>query len=485
MLINRLRRDEQGAALVLVALTMVVLLGMTAFVVDIGRGQNERRSSVTAADGATLGGIQYIRSSHSVAQNEAMELARQSLPATYTDAEWAASWAPAAAPANGCPASAPAGYQFAPNTKCMMFNTAGSRMRVRIPNQIIETAFAGVLGVDELKTSAMAEAEIDIPGFGGVLPFGLPFKGPGGGEACLKDSSGGHAIPPCDGPDGGNFGYLDSPQYGNTGMGTSTRCTGSTNEVLRQNIIVGIDHILDEYTGPGPYVDPTPSATARYDQCFNSAPNTLNHETGSKSNHFDYGLVRADDELGHPARLRQGAWPKRSVTGVQLDDKPLWEFIPNTTIVGAPASCQRSAFTANPTKAQLLTCFTDYNATGTAPLFTADTVDPGDGVYDIQLSPRFAFVPEFHSTNVDSGSSHSYTVNRFRPIFIQTVFFGCKGGDKCNVIFNPGESLAGTGGEGDAESMSVMLFKDSMLPASILANGPGGSLGAYRASLIR
>jgi len=54
----RLRRDERGAVLVIVALSLVVLLGMLALVVDLGRAVAVRRAMVNASDSAALAAAQ-------------------------------------------------------------------------------------------------------------------------------------------------------------------------------------------------------------------------------------------------------------------------------------------------------------------------------------------------------------------------------------------------------------------------------------------
>jgi hypothetical protein len=503
MLSNR-RNDERGAALIMVALTMVVLLGITAFVVDLGMGYNERRASQTSADAAALGGIQYIGISQAKATEEAIEVARESLRATYSDSDWDAQWATSAAPANGCPAALPSGYAtFGPGTRCVMFNAANTRMRVRIPDQIIETAFGKVLGVNQLKAAAEAVAEVGQPGQGGVLPLGvLSTLGGNAQEICLKVGSG-HMPWPCDeGNDNGNFGYVGAYIYGNSQFGTVETCSGHPGERLQTNIMVGIDHMLDEWQGPEENPSEIPEA-ARSEGCFIQRPNELPKDTGNTPLQFHGAIISLDNAPyapGTPARLRQGDYPKRTITGRQVDNKPLWEFIdPTLTSATIPATCVSSSFTgANASKTHLYNndplvpdCFTDYNAGGyTVPLFTRDDINPGDGIYDIQLSPRFAFVPEFWDSD---WASDPFLLKRFRPVFLQTVFIKCTGSalSDCAVVFNPGESAGVPPGGGadnssnKAEAMSAMLFNTTMLPPSILSNGPGGSLGAARVGLIK
>jgi hypothetical protein len=489
-------RDESGGALVLVSLTMVVMLSFTAFVADLGPVYVERRLAQTAADAAVLAGAQSLGQGPMVAAQEAMELARENLRIQYSDAEWAALWAP-----GSCPAP-PAGYAvpaaIAGTTDCIALNSGGTRMWVRIPDQVLAASFSRVIGVEELRTSAAAEAQIDYVPTSPVLPFGVPLTAGDSGEACLKTSPDGMAdyTAPCNGSSSGNFGYLNSPTYGNAFYNTPRQCTGDTTHRAVNNIIMGIDHPLDEYRGPteSPY---EPDEAQRFDECDVPAPNTMYVKTGNMSNSvLDNGLVDGEDYAGGPGRLVPRVdlgWAKRRVTHVWLENKPLWEFIdPSlTTADGIPGECLRSTFdplTGNPTKQHMAECLAAYNSGGhTTPLFTADTVNPGDGVYDIQLSRRFSFLPEFWDATFGSGSSEPHAIKRFRAAFLQTVYFGCDG-TGCDIVFNPGEG--GTTAIGNpsqkTDALTAFLFKDSMLPASVIASGPGSAGGTVRhVSLIR
>ncbi len=59
-LTRRLRRDEQGALVVVLAAFITVILGMAALVVDVGSVLDERRQLQNGADAAALGAAQYI-----------------------------------------------------------------------------------------------------------------------------------------------------------------------------------------------------------------------------------------------------------------------------------------------------------------------------------------------------------------------------------------------------------------------------------------
>jgi len=66
MRVTRLRDDESGAVLVFVAVCLVVLLGMTALTVDLGRAVAIKRDMVNAADAAALAGADVCATEGSV-----------------------------------------------------------------------------------------------------------------------------------------------------------------------------------------------------------------------------------------------------------------------------------------------------------------------------------------------------------------------------------------------------------------------------------
>lgn len=58
--LHRLRRDESGASIVMVALSLTLLLLFAAVAIDAaGLGYNERRQDQSAADVAALAAVQY------------------------------------------------------------------------------------------------------------------------------------------------------------------------------------------------------------------------------------------------------------------------------------------------------------------------------------------------------------------------------------------------------------------------------------------
>jgi hypothetical protein len=95
-----------------------------------------------------------------------------------------------------------------------------TKIRVKLPQQVIQAAFGQFANVKTLSTHAEAEATISPVGTSGVLPFPVN-AATGSGNVCLFTPPNGKPAAPCDGSTSGNFGYLASPTVGNSQMGTN------------------------------------------------------------------------------------------------------------------------------------------------------------------------------------------------------------------------------------------------------------------------
>lgn len=86
--------------------------------------------------------------------------------------------------------------------------------------------------------------------------------------------------------------------------------------------------------------------------------------------------------------------------------------------------------------AALATCIADYVAGGyTVPVFSANTaniVDQGLPIFDIQESPRFIYVPQVLEPTPVNGRK-TYHIKRFRAAFIQRT-----GDNNSPSYFEPG-----------------------------------------------
>ena len=120
------------------------------------------------------------------------------------------------------------------------------------------------------------------------------------------------------------------------------------------------------------------------------------------------------------------------------------------------------------------------NGTDYGSLFDRDT--NSDGTYDIELSDRFAWVPESDldlnetdgstGNNCENGSNCDWDIKRFRPVYIGAMYF-----DKHS--WYPGEAVFGSGNSTKVEAFSVWVFdydetgyNANMLPQSIIDSGP-------------
>ena len=466
---GRLRRDESGATLVLVTIALVVLLGISALTLDLGIGHVEQRRLQNGADAGALGAAQdlpKLAGSTAPAVTDAENLAGQNLPNHLLD------WSSIAL----CPG---AKLPKPSSSPCVTFSNDFTQIRVWIPRQTMKTLFAGILGFSSLSTKKAATAEVNVVGGGSGLE---PFMMPGNfteGAFCLDSGGKGNSTQPCSGPITGNFGLLDF-----------SSCTG--NNSLDDNIALGADHFysLQALQGVGDIPD----------DCTQPGPNTVAPDTGNKTGQETPAMTGAGPFAdGGPGRLQRspsdgGDFSPNWETSVGLDNRPLWEFIPDTTLSGVPDHCQRATFTnllnSTPSAQQELTmnwaldrCIFEYTCGYTdtttgpldpvfnnaavhydctpgtgkragapipacggtrcrAPLFTANT-NPnsvsGLDVVDLVQSPRFVYVPQVWQTTPNNGNGGPpYEIKAFRAVFIQRT------GKNNGPYFEPGPWNSGS-----------------------------------------
>jgi hypothetical protein len=427
----RTRHDESGAVLVVTVMVLVVLLGLAALVLDLGLAHGQRRSMQNAADAAALGAAQNLAGSDpSSAASTATALGDQNLPSRTI--VW-----------NACTGDTlPAGFLIAAaSPNCVSFNRTFDQVRVRIPKQSFPSLFGGILGIKSLSTSTVAIAGLHAVGNGALLPFAMngAFTS---GDYCLDSGGTGNSVAPCDGPTTGNFGVLDF-----------AGCM--TNQTLEDNMAVGADHLYG--------TNPTGTLADIPDDCSQPRPNTVSTNPGNNVGPETSGLLSSPAVAdGNPARLQRvppncsafsPAWETVAAScgnAGAIDNRPLWEFIPDTTLPGVPNSCQRATFDsllaalgAAPADQQraamhsaLLTCVQDYVQSGsTAPVFSAVTgsvVDDGLPLFDLQESPRFTFVPQMIETIPGTGRT-TYRIRAFRAVFLQRT-----GQNNSTSYFEPG-----------------------------------------------
>lgn len=480
-------RDERGATAIVIAFTLFVLIGFAAIAVDLALGFNERRQDQTAADIGVMAGAVDTLASNATIRDQILDFTRRNVIATYTDANWQARWEACADPErldlnasgfNFVPVAAPAGWSVG-TLDCISID-GGGFVRVNLPELEFSTTFGKLMGISELQTSADAIARIASRG-GGILPFGLLAGTGDGTHVCLRDGTG-QAEEPCDGPDAGNFGAIESPHYGTQPDGPAQNCTGSPKkDLLAVNIARGIDHrVVEDKDGS--------TSNENRDTCnvmdAGNAPDTLNTFTGL-SNGLIEGLATGPVPGGYTPRLQQGSNPKRNIYGTNLDDKPLWEYLDpaviSTSGYDVPAQCERSTFNNS--------LYPDFDWDGDGTLDRPESWEHLDDClnayvngqaghpapYTAQLflpsleeSPRFAYVPQFHENSWGPGNAWQHIKN-FKATWIQATWWK-KGGDI--TVFHPGEEgTFKSKKKYDLIQLSGIVFPDATLPTELRGFG--------------
>lgn len=467
---------DRGAAAILIALSLIVLMGMAAIAIDIAALTNERRQDQSAADVGSLAAVQFANlatgtgtcagmSGENLARCNGAKEAMAVVNATL-DNPSAAAWATAAE----C-AGQPAGYTPAPQTSCVAFNANLQRAWVRVPTIEVQTTFGRVLGATQLSTSADAIAVTsNVGGRHLLLPFLTPGSYAGGEYNCLK-TSGNPDWGACeDLPATGNFGSADFFLYSNEQLGTAQQCTGMTNARLVSNIARGIDHPLS--------VHPTGTGSGREDgaSCpvFSAEPNMAQAEPGVASN-LDDGLTRGGSSLSttgaYDGRIEQapGGYQVRNSQGgnpaTLLDNTPLWSLL----IPGLTGPCNA---VGNP--AQMQTCIAWAKSTNTVIFENS-----------IAQAKRFAFTPLMWETDF-SNPSTVYHIRDFLPVYLDTTYYGCNN-NGCTIQHTPGVPDSGScpdlggsitcgtpgGGNTGLNAVTSYILSRAILPEIARAPYPG------------
>lgn len=456
------RLGDRGASAVLIAFAMLLLLGMAAVAVDLGLGFNERRQSQTAADISVMAGaVEVVQGSdQETIVTEILAYARDNLHAKYANSEWQSAWQSCTdperlgfdvgigTPVDFQPMDAPAAWGGG-DLDCI--SHVSSYLRVRIPDQFVQTSFARVIGTDQITTHADAVAKIQQVGQNAiVVPFGIPGTA-SNGEICLKSSGSGTAFPPCQGPSAGGFGEIDSEFFGDFFGAPDCGNPGATE--LAQNVALGIDHALTQWPNnegvvlgsphPGDFGAGGVSSyeDIGFDACkiedgavvpeFDdhvTPPNTMRVGTGFSPQPIEDGLISNMDFSGQPSRLQQGSNSTRDIrdkgTTYQLDNKGLWDYLNPSN--GIAAECDGSTYsglTIDEKIARMHTCLSNYS--GSTKIFTNDLDD----------SPRLVWAPQYWHAPSTSGLSWQ-PIYEFRLVFVAGSYFNCSSGS-CDFYFYP------------------------------------------------
>jgi hypothetical protein len=441
--------DERGAVLPIVGLLIVVLIVFAAFTVDLGAAWSQQTRNQSAADAGVLAGAVGVldgEGSNPLIIANVMDFVDSNLDPDVLASEWSACTDPEVDNGNFAPLDGSV-------TACISLSVgteSRSRiLRVNLPERNVETSFAKVIGVDTLATSGFAEAEVFQAEGGGVLPFVVPSDN--SLEYCIGDVPGGLANDPCDGPQRGKFGDVDSPFEGTVDPGTDA-CPGdpNLNTRLAWNAAIGLDHIVIEAGGNDAAAGWSPAAGADICDAFLPDPDgwfpyALKLGNGNPQPSALTAGFAGDGPFGTtaalPGRLRQGGGitgderPVPSGNGtVALDNVGLWEYLTRTGTPGNPDDANNKCDGNHPDYHPALPDLYDPTTTMSQCLQSGDP-DFNYGGADsdaILSSPRFALIPRLwlNQAQLDgAGPGTFHNIKEFVPAYVQTTFWNCSAVD--------------------------------------------------------
>ncbi len=514
------REGERGFALPLSAVLLVVMLLMSAFVVDIGRLSLERRRDQSAADVALISGAMN-RSSDLAMATAIIDSLNTNLATTFTLADLHTCGADTL-PSNWIPLT---------TANCIARDTSYTQLRLRIPTQTFQTSFAGLAGIQELPHTAIA-AVSDL-GKGNVLPFVISASA--GGYECLKVGASNVPDPDCSDNASGNFGTVTFGLWGNSQTGTVTDCNGTSSQLV-VNLAQGIDHDLSVYGG-SPHGNVQVVDTASCGAI--PAPNAMTTTTGNTPNLLYAGILGSDTfPDGGPSRFRRVngmSWfGTANVAGATVDDTPLWEFIDTglSSTDSVPRSCYKDQFIGdggglNPDNDQLMTnlpypvaqhlllipkadrmiklverCFDHYEGNswddGGAfqpadppvgcggigvrcldSVFNRDSDREQQDIVDIQASARFGYVPEMPA-NTNLNGNTTILISGFRAVFLQRTYAGNCNNSGCPITFDPGLGYTSNQTTNKASALTAFVFPPGILPNGLADDDAINDYGTNR-----
>ncbi len=452
-LLQRSHDGERGASAILVAASLLLLMGFAAIAVDAGIAFSERRQQTSGADVGSLAALQFAKTTLGIPAGctgltnedlaacrgavEALDVIEGTLPGRYVSTDW-----------NSCsdPDDDTLGYtQHSGISDCISFTPNLQRSRVVLPGTNVDTAFSRPLGFDLIGVGAFAEAGLELDIIGGVRPFAIGPSGAGADQACFAAGDTENLnIHPCGSGTEGNYGKLDVFTYGNEAYPTPQICTGSNSQRMTTNIVAGSDHPM-EPRGSKPAVHETTNCAT-----ITNSVNQFDVSTGNSAGPVQDGLFKG---ITTPPNLEgillcKGApssdtsrenYPLATYESIRcqsvlnthpesIDDTSLAKYIRpgapgNTTSSGACAPGQTKD------RPGMENCLNWWKSTGpySTSLFTSAVV----------TSPRFMAIPILDK-DPGNGSSVKYNITEFRPVYLETIYLGCNA-NTCSVVHSPGE----------------------------------------------
>lgn len=466
------RQDERGVTLIVVAASLLALLGFAAFAIDISAAKNERRLDQGTADAATLAaGVEIIVGGGTdEAAAEVRNYVDTNLGRTLSNQDWDTCLDPDALPVSGVSGAAD------PTQACISFSRPDAdpyTIRVRLPDQATATSFGRALGVTEINTSAFAEVELAGSFPSGAFPSGV-FSGASAGDSfCIR--TGASPSGSCGTSSTGDFGSFQPYFYGPV----STCTSGNQPAPLAYVIAVGLDHPLGTAAS-------VPGSRINGDDCPQDPgpafPNRVNSGSGYTSEVATQGLVTGGTYSGvsYEGRLNQQSWSGyggATVFGEVIENRPLWTFI--DTSLALPQSCvdasggpdgiddisdpgQVAAFDG--ARSDMIACLMDSA--------TPDSLF----VSDLYESPRLTIVPRYHQSSALGSNSCCYDILGFEVVFIDEIWtangpqWTCDGGivneaDYCK--HSPGRRGSidiNAAGQQRVDSASAIVLSCDLLP---------------------
>lgn len=500
------RRDEDGAILVIFAVSLTLLLVLTALGVDLGNMSQTKEHTATAAQDAALSAVgqlaPLVNNTGSLTLYEADAVSAVNTYITSYNYP-----SVTVSDLSHCTKDPfPNGVQQYASEDCIGFfpATDPTGIAVDVPHNVQYT-FGQAAGLTSQVVSTIAYASIQTPANGYILPFGVAAGGVGGGLSCIKDSNGGS---PCAGnPNGpGLFAVLNSPRYS---IFPGSANSGGNDAIIEEDLALGIDHALRAYVPPAPVtcdaVPPQAGCTAYNDTAPYNQANAVMGQTGQTITDVGAGLFTGfangynfAPRLNHPdgfvamstsqasadpsggpngptlanSDTFQTSYPP--LNGVHITDflipasgstDPKTNTLYQTCYQGQGPKGDRSpdpltqAIDVTQGNTNIWTgtattedgCLSNYllNPTSAQPIFTAG----------IAKSPRFGIVPVVNTVN---GSSAPATIVTFLDAFLYQA---------------TGTAANGNGNGSQLSTLTAWLFPPTLVTPGPVGGGPG--IGSY------
>lgn len=521
--VRKNRQDERGAVLAIAAVSMAMLLVFAAFAIDLGTVYLHRQDDQTAADLAVIAAA-ADRFEDVQAATTAADTLNANLGTSFTVADM-----------NTCPSiTMPSGWVTYTNYNCLARDASWTKMLLQVPPQSTPTGFARLAGVNAIDHSAFAVVAVLSPNKGGVLP--VIAHANAGAYQCLKVGASNVPDDQCSDNNSGNFGLANFGQFGNQELGTVNDCGGDGKSRMADHLAMGLDHDVSRYLfrphNTNVVIDTVSCGTQ-------PAPNAVETLTGNVPNWVAAGMIdQATFSDGRPARLRRVggmSWFDETVIDSKpVDDTPLWEFIDtNLSSANVPRSCWSDQFVgdggglnpdndaemsdigipSDPVVVHLLNipvedrmiklierCFAHYRGdlwtdngaynpgepaagcTGPCddPIFKKNTEREFPDFYDIQLSPRFAYVPVTNADPSTWSGGTALTIDSISPIYLQRIYGGNCDTNGCDISFDPGHGYTSTVATDKISAFTAFLFPRGTLPDGLDLPSAPVEIGSHR-----